>query len=117
MKAVWVGLCLLALMLLAPLFKTVTAQTEEVQKEAITVKSSTQNSEVIIITGRGASNAIELQCTKSFASCTALKPGEYLMVRLPKNRGTYECANVKVYDKSADPESADELGIYCITDK
>jgi hypothetical protein len=36
------------------------------------------------------------------------------MVRLPKNWGMYDCANVDLYRKSGDLEAGDKLGEYCL---
>jgi hypothetical protein len=103
--------------LIALLLGAAGAQTEE-RREAITVKSAAENNGVVIVTGHGEKAPIELQCNQGFSGCTPLKPGEYVMVRLPKNRGPYECSNVTVYAKSADPTvSGDELGRYCIGEK
>ena len=118
MKAFKVGVCLVVLIALAAVLRSASAQDdEEAKREMITVKSSANNGGAIIVTARGEKTVVELQCTKSFASCANLKPGEYLMLRLPKNRGMYDCMNVRVYDKAADPDNAQELGAYCVTDK
>jgi hypothetical protein len=43
-----------------------------------------------------------------------VKPGEYQMVRLPKNHGMYDCQNVDLYLQTADTETDDKLGEYCL---
>jgi hypothetical protein len=99
------------------LLGTAGAQTEE-RREAFTVKSTAENNGVVIITGLADKAPIELQCNKGFSGCTPLKPGDYVMVRLPKNHGMNECSNVTVYAKSADPAvGGEELGSYCINEK
>ncbi len=117
MKAVRVGICLLVLISLAAVLRTASAQDDEPKREMIIVKSAENSPGVIILIGRGEKTAIELQCTKTVVGCANLKPGEYLMLRLPKNRGVYDCMNVRVYEKDADPDNAEHLGAYCVTDK
>jgi len=40
------------------------------------------------------------------------------MVRLPKNWGTYVCANVEVYPTPVNPENlGQKLGEYCLIEK
>jgi hypothetical protein len=51
------------------------------------------------------------------ADCMVLEPGTYVMVRLPKNWGMYDCANVDLYASTADPASGGKLGEYCLIDK
>ena len=49
-----------------------------------------------------------LRCiaTRDCHDCTIPEPGTYVMVRLPKNYGMYDCANVDLYPPSADPETS-----------
>jgi hypothetical protein len=58
----------------------------------------------------------QLQCNKGYVGCTILEPGDYLMTRLPKNRGVYDCSNVEVYRNPADAAAGNKLGQYCLTD-
>ena len=51
------------------------------------------------------------------ADCKVLEPGTYVMVRLPKNWGMYDCANVDLYASAADPASGEKLGEYCLIEK
>jgi hypothetical protein len=98
------------------LFAAVSARAQE--KELITVNSAEVNNGVVLITARGEGAPIELQCNKDFLGCAVLKPGGYVMVRLPKNRGPYECSNVTVYAKGHNAETVgEELGSYCIDEK
>lgn len=87
------------------------------EKSQITVKESTVTTGVVIVSANAAGKSVELQCNQSMSGCTALKPGEYWMVRLPKNHGVYDCANVDLYPKSADPETSEKLGEYCLITK
>jgi hypothetical protein len=98
------------------LFGVVNARAQE--KELITVKSVELNNGVVLITAQGEKTPIELQCNKDFLGCVVLKPGGYLMVRLAKNHGPYECSNVTVYAKGQTPDTVGEqLGSYCIGEK
>jgi hypothetical protein len=39
------------------------------------------------------------------------------MVRLSKNWGMYDCANVDLYPTTADPATSEKLGEYCLIRK
>ena len=39
------------------------------------------------------------------------------MVRLPKNRGLYDCQNVDIYPTSANPDVDQKIGEYCLTEE
>lgn len=92
-------------------------QTQE-KRELITVKSAQESNGVVIIEGQGEKAPLELQCNKDILSCVSLKAGQYVMVRLPRNRGMYDCANVTVYAKTADSATlGEELGGYCVNEK
>jgi hypothetical protein len=84
---------------------------------SITVKQSSRSGDVIQIAVQVDGKPMELHCTQSVLFCSVLKPGDYTMVRLPKNRGIYECSNVDLYEKSADPQSASKIGEYCLEQK
>ena len=87
-------------------------------KALITVKDGSVNNGVVIVNIRDAVKFYELQCNKSVPDCRVPEPGTYWMVRLPKNHGMYECANVDLYPQSVDPESHDKLlGEYCLIEK
>ncbi len=97
-------------------FGAVSASQEK--QELITVKSADVNNGVVVITAQGEKAPIELQCNKDFLGCAVLRPGAYLMVRLAKNHGPYECSNVTVYAKGQRPDAlGEELGSYCIAEK
>jgi hypothetical protein len=81
------------------------------------VKRTDLNNGVVIVPALEGKTSLELQCNNGVPSCTALTPGDYTMVRLPKNRGMYDCANVEIYPKSGDPETATKVGAYCLTDR
>ncbi len=100
-------LILLVLMVVGPL----AAQ----EQSTITVKSYEINNGVIIVsaTEQGKSS-FALHCNKGMPGCKTPPPGTYLMVRLPKNWGMYDCANVDLYPASADPKNAEKLGEYCL---
>src|SRR6201993_2433631 len=87
---------------------------EQTEPQKITVKSKEVNNGVVILAVQEGKNFFELQCNKEFAGCVALNAGDYLMVRLPKNRGMYDCANAEVYSKAANSEIGDKIGQYCL---
>ncbi len=84
------------------------------ESEKITVKSKDINNGVVILTVQSSKSAFELQCNKDLVGCTALNPGDYLMVRLGRNRGLYDCVNAEVYSKDANSGMGDRLGQYCL---
>lgn len=84
-------------------------------KSQVTVKSVDKNNGVVLITLAENGKSLELQCNDGASFCVAVKPGEYQMVRLPKNRGLYDCKNVELFKAGADTTSPDErLGQYCL---
>lgn len=83
----------------------------------ITVKSNELNSGVVIITAVEGKSSLELQCNKSMIGCKALEPGDYVLVRLPKNHGMYDCANVEVFASGGDPAESQKIGAYCLIQK
>jgi hypothetical protein len=83
-------------------------------KTAVTVKSSQVTSGVVLVTVSENGKSFDLQCNDGHPFCQAVKPGEYQMVRLPKNRGMYDCQNVDLYLQTADTETDDKLGEYCL---
>jgi len=88
----------------------------------ITVKSVEVSNGVVILTVSQATptqgkSSFDLQCNKGASGCQALEPGNYVMVRLPKNYGMYDCANVDVYANKAHPETERRLGEYCLIEK
>lgn len=93
------------------------AADEQSDAQRIIVKNTDVVNGVVIVTVQTAKAALELQCNKGLAGCTVLEPGEYMMVRLPKNRGLYDCANAEVHRKSASSEPGDQVGQYCLVEK
>jgi hypothetical protein len=89
---------------------------EQLESQKITVKGKEVNNGVVILAVQEGKNSFDLRCNKDLSGCTILEPGEYTMVRLPKNRGLYDCANAEVYRKSANSEVADKLGQYCLVE-
>ncbi len=86
--------------------------------EAITVKSAEVQAKVVILAIESATVQFELQCDTNVSGCNALRPGNYVMVRLPKNWGTYDCANVDVFHTPANSsELGEKLGEYCLMEK
>jgi len=92
-------------------------------KSTITVKSTNVVSDVVIVNAVNpniadkAKAGVELRCNKGPSSCKAPEPGSYLMVRLPKNWGMYDCANVDLYPATGDPATDQKIGEYCLIEK
>jgi hypothetical protein len=86
--------------------------------EPITVKDAEVTNGVVIVAVQAANTRFELQCNTNTSGCSALQPGSYVMVRLPKNWGTYVCSNVRVYSAQTTPENlVEKLGEYCLIEK
>lgn len=92
-------------------------------KSTVTVKNSEVNNGVVIVNAFAAATAgqakvtLELHCNKGASFCKSVEPGTYTMVRLPKNWGMYDCANVDLYPSSANPDTDQKIGEYCLTEK
>ncbi len=92
-------------------------------KSTITVKGGEVNNGVVILTvhqtatSEQAAESFTLHCNKGMAACRAVEAGTYLMVRLPKNWGMYDCVNVDLYPTTADPASSEKIGEYCLIKK
>ena len=116
-------LWLTAFSIVAVFFMASVAQSQDNPPVTVTVTRSDVVSGVIIITGQPANSAagkkatFELQCNKGMSQCNTVKAGTYTMVRLPKNRGMYECINIELYPSGADPETAEKVGAYCLVEK
>ena len=89
---------------------------EQRDVKTITVRSSEVNNGVVILAAREGKNSFDLQCNKNLPGCTVLDPGDYSMVRLPKNYGVYDCANVELYRTTNDSAVSDKLGQYCLVE-
>ena len=112
MKKAIVALFLLAVVLAA------TPVLGQPKYEPITVKSAEVTNGVVIVTVQGGGTQYELQCNTNISGCSALQPGSYVMVRLPKNWGTYVCANVDVYPTPVNRANlGQKLGAYCLIEK
>lgn len=103
------------LLFLAPLALAQEMEETPATKELTVKRAVTVNKVVIVVAVQG-KTTVQLQCNEGFTSCTPLKPGSYLMVQLAKNRGIYDCANVRVYASTANPQTDDTLGEYCIVE-
>ena len=87
---------------------------EEPQAKELSIKRSMIINKVVVVMGQQGKTAVQLQCNEGLTSCAALDAGAYLMVELPKNRGIYECDNVRVYAKTANPANDAPVGEYCL---
>jgi hypothetical protein len=83
----------------------------------ITIKSGEMNNGVVIIAAVEGKTTVELQCNKGVTGCKIPEPGTYVLVRLPKNHGMYDCANVEIFPKGADPTSSERIGAFCLIAK
>ena len=113
MKKIVLLFVVVMVVLLLFAFVALSAQ-EQTEPQKITIKSNEINNGVVILGVQEGKNSFELQCNKDFAGCAALEAEDYLMVRLPKNRGMYDCANAEVYRKAANSEAGERLGQYCL---
>lgn len=92
-------------------------------RSTITVKKSEIGNGVVIVTvAQGATQgqaktSVELNCNKGAEACKAPEAGTYLMIRLPKNWGMYDCQNVDLYPSGADPSTDQKIGEYCLIEK
>ncbi len=91
-------------------------------KFTVTVKSGEINNGVVILTVNQSAtsetaSSFDLHCNKGMADCKVLEPGTYVMVRLPKNWGMYDCACVDLYPSADDAASKEKLGEYCLIKK
>jgi hypothetical protein len=104
------------LLLLALIVLGAIAVAEE--KTPITVNKSAVNNGVVIVNALNGKDNIELQCNKEQTSCQLPPPGQYLMARLPKNWGVYDCQCVDLYRYNSDPSAdTEKLGEYCLMEK
>ena len=93
------------------------------EKSTITVKNSEVSGGVVTVVAiqpaidDQAKLSLELHCNKGASACKAPEPGTYIMVRLPKNWGMYDCANVDLYSATADPAKDQKIGEYCLDQK
>src|SRR5581483_9042984 len=92
-EAMWRTLVLLVAILVLVILVAPPALSAQDQPEAqkITVKSKEVISGVVILSVQEGKNSFELQCNRDMMGCTALDPGDYMMVRLPK---TAACTTV-----------------------
>ena len=84
------------------------------EKSPVTVKNVDKNNGVVLITVSENGKTLELQCNDGASSCTVVKSGDYQMVRLPKNRGLYDCQNVELFKPGSETTSEERVGQYCL---
>lgn len=87
------------------------------QEQRITVKGGEVNNGVVIVTAQAEKRSLDLRCNKDFAECRIPEPGTYVMVRLPKNWGLYDCTDVRVYRQTTDTEARQLVGEYCLVEE
>ncbi len=106
---------ILSLLLLSFIAVGIAVAGDEASTSVITVKGSAKNTGVVTLEVTKDSKSYELTCNETMPSCAELKKGNYRMLELPKNRGVYECRNVRVYPESAaNADDAAQLGEYCL---
>jgi hypothetical protein len=110
------SILLVALVLCFTFAGAVQTLAQEQGATTITVRSSQVNNGVVILAVREGSNFFELQCNKNVPGCAVLDPGNYSMVRLPKNHGMYDCADVEMYRTANDSKRGDKVGEYCLVE-
>ena len=111
------GAILFVVILLFLLFAPVALSAQEQgESQKIAVRGKDVSNGVVVLAVQEGRNSFELQCNKGLSGCTILEPGDYMMVRLPKNRGLYDCANAEVYRKSANSEASEKVGQYCLVE-
>jgi len=98
-------------------FALVLSAQEQRELRTITIRSSRVNSDVVILAAQEGRTSFELQCNKNVFGCTVLEPGNYLMARLPKDHGIYDCANVDIYRTTTEPNPGDKIGQYCLVEE
>ena len=109
---------LLVLLTFALLVALAAPAANEEASSVIAVKGSETSSGVVTLHIVKGAKAYELTCNQGMPGCTSLKNATYRMTVLPKNRGMYDCQNVKVYAEAADTSGDEqELGAYCLLDK
>ena len=114
MRNVFILLLLASLVLLLG----IVASADDNPTLPITVKSSDKGSGVITIQISQGAKSAELNCNENMSGCTELKKGNYKMLVLPKNRGMYDCQNVRIFaESSTDPDNDQKLGEYCLVAK
>ena len=95
-------------------FATVVVFAQE--KSQITVTGGiTTPTAVVIVRAEEGKKTLELQCNQDAHGCTIPQSGSYWMVRLPKNRGLYHCANVELYKGNSGGATEEKVGEYCLT--
>jgi hypothetical protein len=95
----------------------VALQASAQDKSRITVKNSETANGVVLVTITESGKTLELQCNENHSFCAVPKPGHYQMVRLPKNRGMYDCKNVDLFVEAADVSSDEKIGAYCLIEQ
>lgn len=90
---------------------------EQSELRTITIKSSDINNGVVILAAREGKNSFELHCNQGMSGCTVPESGNYLMLRLSKNHGIYQCTNVELYRTTTGSELGDMIGQYCLVEE
>ena len=107
----------LALLLFVFLAAASVLAQEQSDLTTITIKSGEVNNGVVILAAREGKKSFELNCNQGMSGCAVPEAGNYLMLRLPKNHGVYQCANVELYRTTPGSEVGDKIGQYCLVEE
>jgi hypothetical protein len=99
------------------LFLLVAALSSAQEKGTVTVKDGVSSNGAVSLEAVLSGKKVELQCNLGNSECKLLKPGEYVVVVLPPNRGMYDCKNLDLYPNGAEPAADNKLGEYCLSEK
>jgi hypothetical protein len=83
----------------------------------ITVKGADVGNGMVTITASSDKTSIALNCNVYIPSCRALASGAYLMLRLPRKHGMYDCSVIDIYSESDVGAAGEILGEYCISEE
>jgi len=89
----------------------------QVKSEVTVTRSETTSNGVVFVYAKQAENSIELQCNAGMVHCNRLQAGTYVMIEMPKNRGIYDCADVRLYRNAEDVDAGNQAGEYCLERK
>lgn len=82
-------------------------------QETITVVKGSHVSGAVMIEARLDGKAVDLSCLERHADCVIPQPGDYLLVRLHGDQGSYnDCQNVDLFPMDA--KQTEKIGEYCL---
>ncbi len=88
------------------------------ESDTLTVRSSSIQSNVVLVSGDVAGRKVELECFLSVADCKVPSNGDYLLLNTPTEESVYQdCRNVSLYERFGGSERGTKVGNYCLLDK